>query len=242
MWLTTCAGSSFLHSSPSLQEDVGSLLMHLFEPAVDSWASRSFELSTLLLAVIQQPFMEALWNFAGPSKEALEWRPCAPKFRGKYWIYIYFPNSLLCGRKEKITNTHSHSRTHLCFTSESVRFGTASYLPVGKLCCSIAFSVGLKLTSLFIFAWQVICGASLRLLVSAIITVNLWSVWPYGIISLVILEKLCPQQATAIIANFELHSFPALVVLHYITCFAQMVHSSQKIWQQLWILDGNNNR
>ena len=112
MWLTTCAGSSFLHSSPSLQEDVGSLLMHLFEPAIDSWAFRSFELSTLLLAVIQQPFMEALWNFAGPSKEALEWRPCAPKVRGKYWIYIYFPNSLLCGRKEKFTrHIHIHGLT-----------------------------------------------------------------------------------------------------------------------------------
>ena len=218
MWLTTCAGSSFLHSSPSLQEDVGSLLMHLFEPAVDSWASRSFELSTLLLAVIQQPFMEALWNFAGPSKEALEWRPCAPKFRGKYWIYIYFPNSLLCGRKEKITKTHS--RTHLCFTSESVQFGTASHLPVGKLRCSIAFSVGLKLTSLFTFAWQAICGASLWLLVSAVISVKLWSVWPCRILSLVILGKLCPRQATAIIADFELHSFPALVVtsLYHLFC------------------------
>ena len=68
----------------SLQEDVGSLLMHLFEPAFDSCASRSFGLSTPLLAVIQQPFKEALCNYADPSKEAHEWLPCAPKVRGKY--------------------------------------------------------------------------------------------------------------------------------------------------------------
>ena len=34
----------------------------------------------------------------------------------------------------------------------SVQFGRASHLPVGKYHCSIAFSVGLKLASLFIFA------------------------------------------------------------------------------------------
>ena len=70
MWLTTCAGSSILHSSPSLQEDVGSLLMHIF------WACLRFLSFPLLRALNSSPCSHSAAIYGGPLKF------CGPQQRG----------------------------------------------------------------------------------------------------------------------------------------------------------------
>ena len=72
MWLATCAGSFFLHSSPSLQEDVHCPLSS-DAPFGACFQSLSFPLLWALpplLAVIQQPSIKALCKYADPRKGA----------------------------------------------------------------------------------------------------------------------------------------------------------------------------
>ena len=127
MWLATCAGSFFLHSSPSLQEDVRSLLMPLLEPAFNPWASRSFELSLLSLLLFSSPLSKPSANMRTPAKGPLEWRPCAPRIRGKYYIHTYFTYFFFDEQKLDLWGDNNYpftSGTHLYFTN--VCFGNQS--------------------------------------------------------------------------------------------------------------------